>query len=146
LNLDPGARRDFCKIFIVEDDPDDRFITQEAFQDLKFPGKLKIFQDADELFSYLQSNLNKDGNLDLPELIILDLNMPEKDGFQTLRELKESVFFNNIPIIILSTSSQNEDLIKCLDLGAHKYITKPASYKNLVNTVESLIKKYCNGR
>ena len=145
MNSNISAKPDFCRIVIVEDDPDDRFITQQAFQDLNFSGKLLIFQDTDELLSYLQSNINKDCKPDLPELIILDLNMPKKDGIQTLRELKESSSFNNIPIIILSTSNSNDDLIKCLDLGAHKYITKPSSYKNLVNTVESLITKYCNG-
>lgn len=133
-------------IVIADDDPDDRFIAQKAFEDLGFSGSLRFARDGVELLNYMTSCAT---NFDhrfctLPELILLDLNMPLKDGWESLEEIKKLPGLQDIPVIIWTTSNDDEDRLRSIEMGASDFITKPGSYKKLLDSFLCLIEKYGN--
>jgi DNA-binding response OmpR family regulator len=98
-----------------------------------------FLEDGEELFDYL-NNKGKYENAEnpLPGLILLDLNMPKKDGREVLKELKESQQFRRIPVIILTTSKAEEDVLRSYDLGVSSFITKPVTFEELVHVVKNI--------
>jgi CheY-like chemotaxis protein len=127
-------------ILLAEDDPDDRKLTHDAFLENRLANELACVEDGEELMDYLHrrgkySNLR---NTPLPGLILLDLNMPRKDGREALKEIKADPELRRIPIVVLTTSKAEEDILRSYDLGVNSYVTKPVTFKSLVELVKIL--------
>jgi CheY-like chemotaxis protein len=122
-------------IVFADDDADDRLLLIEAFEENNLSYKLDFVEDGVELINYLIKNE------DQPSLILLDINMPRKDGKQILKELKENILWRHIPVIMFTTSKSPEDIRICYELGANSFIVKPSSFENLVD-VTNTIGKY----
>ena len=134
-------KKTFC-ILLVDDDPDDRYLLQTAFEESETPCRLDYVSDGDEIFSYLDKQAQPETSTEqLPDLILLDLNMPKKNGWQVLNELKQSPLFKHIPVVILTTSKSPEHVRKSYSLGASSFISKPSSFSNLVE-VTKILGKY----
>lgn len=126
-------------ILLVDDDEDDRYLTREAFQQ-QFPiSRISAVEDGEELMEFLNySGRYVGAEHALPELILLDLNMPRKDGREALREIKSNVIFRHIPIIILTTSDARDDIETSYVNGANSFITKPTSYQRLSEVTKAI--------
>jgi CheY-like chemotaxis protein len=127
-------------IVLADDDPDDRQLTEEAFSENRLVNQLHCVEDGEQLMDYLHrrgqyENLREEA---LPGLILLDLNMPRKDGREALKEIKADPALRRIPIVILTTSKAEEDIIRSYDLGVNSYVTKPVTFKSLVELVKVL--------
>ena len=134
------ASRDTFKILIAEDDADDRFLIEDAFAECKLEQQIEFVVDGVELMDYL----NRTGAYEvlahepLPNLILLDLNMPRKDGKTALKEIKSSPELCRIPVIILTTSKAQEDIIKTYGSGVNSFITKPVTFEKSVEVIDTL--------
>ena len=127
-------------ILIAEDDADDRFLLKAAFEENGFTDRLHFVENGVEVLEYLNkmtqdADAKSDGELKMPRFILLDLNMPKKDGREVLKELKQNAMLKNIPVIIFSTTNNEQEMRRCYELGANSYITKPNSFENLIKTV-----------
>jgi CheY-like chemotaxis protein len=127
---------------MADDDPDDRMLVKDALQETKLPQHLVCVEDGEELLNYLHrqgkyASLSPDQR---PGVILLDLNMPRKDGREALREIKDDPHLRQIPIVILTTSNANEDIQRTYDLGANSFIIKPRNFESLVDAIETLVK------
>ena len=111
-------------ILVVDDDKEDHLILQDYFGDIGLKEHLAYKENGKEAFDFLESLSEED----LPELIVLDLNMPILNGVQTLLQLKRSPRYKNIPVIIYSTSENENEKRKCLSYGALNYVVKPSTY------------------
>jgi CheY-like chemotaxis protein len=131
-------------VLMAEDDPDDRFLIEQAFLELQSRASLRFVEDGEELISYLvRSGKYTDPSLSpRPSLILLDLNMPKKDGREVLFEIKEDPELQKIPVVVWTTSNEIEDKIECQKAGASKYVTKPIDYARLVGAVRELVAQY----
>lgn len=126
-------------ILIAEDDADDRFLLQSAFEENGYTDKLHFVENGVDMLNYLHGIEKKDGNdALLPRFILLDLNMPKKDGREVLKELKQHNLFKKIPVIIFSTTNNEQEMRRCYEAGANSYITKPNSFESLIKTVAVL--------
>ncbi len=128
---------------MADDNPDDRFLTREAFYEANLKNKLDFVENGEDLMDYLFRK-NKYQNLvnePLPGLILLDLNMPRKDGREALKEIKSNPKLRKIPVIILTTSKAEEDILKTYDLGVNSFILKPISFDDFVDVIK-IISKY----
>lgn len=125
-------------ILIGEDDPDDRFLLQGAFEDVPGACNLQFVENGVELLDFLKTESTKNGNASYPEFILLDLNMPRKDGREVLAEIKTTPHLERIPVIIFSTTSNEREMKRCYELGANSYITKPNSFEALRETMQAL--------
>ncbi len=127
-------------ILMAEDDPDDRLFIEQAFNDLKISGKLHFVENGEELMNFLlRRGAYADPRLSpQPSLILLDLNMPKKDGRQCLMEIKSDSGLKDIPVVVWTTSNLEEDMARCYEAGADSYITKPASYPGLLEAVKEI--------
>ena len=127
----------YC-ILIVDDDNDDQYMIKQAFSTVNLTENVRTVNDGVELFEYLEkTGKYKDMNVPFPKVILLDLNMPKKDGRQCLKEIKEHPKLKKIPIVIYSTSSNPDDISYAYEHGASSYITKPYSYQELVNIMDT---------
>lgn len=119
-------------LLFAEDDEDDRLLVQSAFESVKAPFELYFAEDGEDLLNFLRHRGKySDGKITTPDLILLDLNMPKKDGRQALREIKSEPELSCIPIIILTTSKAREDITSCYTPGANTFICKPQTYVEL---------------
>jgi two-component system response regulator len=127
-------------ILMADDDPDDRAMTQEAFEEAKVVNDLRFVEDGVELLDYLhrRGKYADPASSPRPGIILLDLNMPRKDGREALAEMKADPRFKTIRVIILTTSKAEEDIIRSYNLSAASYITKPVTFKALVNVIRTL--------
>jgi CheY-like chemotaxis protein len=112
-------------IFVVDDDREDRQILQEYFEDIGMGERVRYFENGEQAIASLESSTKTSA---LPKLIVLDLNMPILNGTQALRILKHDPRFKQIPVIILSTSENEEEKRKCISYGAVDYLVKPMSF------------------
>jgi len=126
-------------ILVAEDDEEDRMLLQDALDEVKIKHAVNFVSNGQELIDSLNSYLIE--KKQLPDLILLDLNMPKKDGREALNEIKLNEKLRTIPIIILSTSNDKEDILNTYNLGGNSFITKPASYSSLLSIAKE-IKKY----
>jgi len=135
-------------ILMADDDPDDRFLAEQAFRELGNGGDLRFVQDGEELMHYLRrSGIYADPTVcPRPALILLDLNMPKKDGRQALAEIKSDPDLQSIHVAIWTTSQEMEDRIQCQKEGADDYVTKPAGYAELVSSIKRLVTRYSSNR
>jgi CheY-like chemotaxis protein len=125
---------------MADDDPDDRLMAQEAFEEARLVNELHFVNDGEELLDYLyrRGKYAARSPAQEPGLILLDLNMPKKDGRQALKEIKEDPALRHIPIVVLTTSRAEEDILRTYDLGVSSFITKPVTFAGLVELVQSL--------
>jgi two-component system, response regulator len=134
------SKKKQVNILIADDDPDDRLMTQDAFRENNLANQLYFVENGEELVNYLKG---VDGFSDrekypMPGLILLDLNMPKKDGREALKEIKSDNLLKRIPVIVLTTSKAEEDIIKSYDLGVNCFITKPVTFQGLVEVTKVL--------
>lgn len=125
-------------ILIAEDDADDRFLLQAAFEENGFKDTLQFVENGVEIIDYLNNIMTSQNNTNFPRFILLDLNMPKKDGREVLRELKQHPELKKIPVVIFSTTNNEQEMRRCYELGANSYITKPNSFESLLKTVAAL--------
>lgn len=127
-------------ILLADDDPDDRMLARDAFAESRFRNVLETVADGEELMDYLQHRGEYSGEnyRPHPSLILLDLNMPRKDGREALKEIKASPELRNIPVVVLTTSKAEEDILKTYDLGVNSFIIKPVTFEGLVDVVKTL--------
>ena len=127
-------------IVLAEDDPDDRMMAVEALEESRLANDLHIVEDGEELMDYLyhRGKFETLKNWYLPGLILLDLNMPKKDGREALKEIKADINLRRIPIVVLTTSDEEEDIYRTYDLGVNSFITKPVSFESLVEIMKML--------
>lgn len=127
------------KILMADDDADDRFFAKEAFEENKLANQLQFVENGEELMQYLlHEGIYTAENAPVPDIILLDINMPKKNGIQALKEIKAHESLKNIPIVMLTTSNSDEDIANCYSLGANSYITKPVTFEGLVDVLKSL--------
>ena len=119
---------------MVDDDRDDQYLVQEAWLDLDLKTELHFVSDGEELIQTLQDGLQGK----LPSLILLDLNMPRKNGRKALEEIKNNSDLCHIPVVILTTSKDPVDIHHCYKLGAAGFVTKPSNFDALLSTIQTI--------
>lgn len=127
-------------ILMADDDEDDRLLTLDALRESRVLNNLKCVQDGVELLEYLrrEGKFSDPETSPRPSLILLDLNMPRKDGREALQEIKADPTLRGIPVVILTTSKEEEDMLRGYDLGCASYITKPVNFEGLVELMKAL--------
>ena len=127
-------------ILIADDDADDRMLIKDAFESGKLNNKLAFVEDGEELLRYLRREGEYADMADqtYPGLILLDLNMPKMDGREALKELKADPHLQRIPVVVLTTSEAEEDIVRTYGLGVNSFITKPVTFGELVEVVKVL--------
>lgn len=135
--MDIGATSKAIEILLVEDSPGDVRLTQEVLKEAKVRNKLHIVNDGVEALTFLRRE-GKYANSPRPDLILLDLNLPKKDGREVLGEIKSDENLRRIPVVILTISKSEEDVLKSYDLHANCYITKPVDLNQFLKVVKSI--------
>ncbi len=125
------------EVLLVEDDPGDVLMTREAFEDHKLRNHLNVVSDGVEALAYLRGE-GRYAGATRPDLILLDLNLPRRDGREVLREVKADERLRRIPIVVLTTSEAEEDVLRSYDLHANAYITKPVDFERFVAVVRHI--------
>ena len=127
-------------ILMADDDPDDVLLTRKAFNRCRLANELNAVEDGEELMDYLHRR-GKYADPDVsprPGLILLDINMPRNDGREALREIKADPELRQIPVIVLSTSNAEQDILRGYDSSANSYITKPVTFEAISNAIRCL--------
>ena len=125
------------EVLLIEDDLGDVELTKEAMKATRLAVNLSVVRDGEEAMAYFR----KEGsytNAASPDLVLLDLNMPRKDGRDVLRDMKNDRTLNRIPVVVLTTSDSDEDIMKSYDLGASCYVTKPVGLEQFMKVVQSI--------
>lgn len=131
-NVDP------ITILMADDDEEDRELTRDALRAAHLANDIQFVGDGQELIDYLRRQGAYDhGDAERPGIILLDLNMPKKDGREALAEIKADDDLRKIPVVVLTTSSDEEDVIRSYDLGVNSFITKPVTFSSLVNVMSA---------
>jgi len=127
-------------ILVAEDDSEDCLFIKDAFKEGLLINGLRFVEDGEELMDYLRrTGKYKDPSFSpRPGIILLDLNMPKKDGREALKEIKSDPDLRSIPVVVLTTSKEEEDILRSYNLGANSYITKPVTFAGLVDAIKSL--------
>ncbi len=133
-NLEP------ITILMADDDPDDRLLVEDAFEEVQLENAFAFVEDGEQLMDYLHQRgaYRELAGSPPPGLILLDLNMPKKDGRQALREIKEDPDLRSIPVVILTTSQAEEDILRSYNLGANSFIVKPVTFDKLVDIIRKV--------
>jgi CheY-like chemotaxis protein len=137
--MNDGACRTIT-ILMADDDPDDCLLVSKAFKTSRLCNDLRFASDGEDLMDYLyeRGKYKEPGQAPRPGLILLDLNMPRKDGREALKEIKADRVLREIPVVVLTTSKDDEDILRSYHLGANSYIMKPVTFDGLVEVVKSL--------
>lgn len=127
-------------LLVADDDPEDRSMLVEALSENELSPELRFVEDGEQLLDYLENRgeFADTGKYPRPGLILLDLNMPKKDGREALTEIRSNPKFMDIPIVVLTTSKAEEDILRSYTLGASSYITKPVTFDGLVALIRDL--------
>jgi CheY-like chemotaxis protein len=127
-------------ILLADDDNDDRLLAKDALKESKLVNELFCVEDGEELLAYLkhEGKYSDERKYPRPGLILLDLNMPRKDGREALAEIKTDPNLKQIPVVVLTTSKAEEDIYKSYDLGVNSFITKPVTFEGLVKVMRNL--------
>lgn len=127
-------------ILFADDDPDDRMLVRDAFEESRLNCDLRCVEDGEELLDYLRrrGKYTSAQAAPRPALILLDLNMPRKDGREVIREIKADPDLRLIPIVVLTTTQAEEDVWRAYDLGVNSFIIKPVAFEALVEVVSTL--------
>lgn len=136
--VDAVQGREPFKLVIAEDDPDDRYFFEEALAECKVPHGVHFSEDGEDLLDHVFAR-GPHQDRPQPDLIVLDLNMPKIDGRKALSEIKANRLTRAIPVVVLTTSSNEDDILKIYDLGASSYITKPPGLDEFKGIVHELL-------
>jgi CheY-like chemotaxis protein len=126
---------------MADDDDDDRMLARKALRDSRLANDMRFVGDGDELMRYLRHQppyAATGSDTPRPGLILLDLNMPKKDGREALSEIKADPELRSIPVVVLTTSSAEEDVFRTYDLGVNSFITKPVTFEGLVDVMNTI--------
>ena len=131
---------DTITILMADDDADDRLMTKDALEEAKLANDIRFVENGEELMDYLRHYGKYSSLQDFPRpgLILLDLNMPKKDGREALAEIRSDPNLRPIPVVVLTTSKAEEDIYRTYDLGVNSFITKPVSFEGLVEVMRTL--------
>ena len=134
------ARARAVTILMADDDADDRDLTRDAMKESRISSELRCVEDGEELLDYLnrRGRYTEPQTAPVPGLILLDLNMPRKDGREALAEIKSDPALRHIPVVVLTTSKAEEDIYRTYDLGVNSFITKPVTFDGLVGVMRTL--------
>lgn len=135
--MTPGDSGIMIQILLVEDDPGDVLITREAFAENKVRNNLSVVADGETAMAFLR----REGDFAVaprPDLILLDLNLPRKAGHEVLAEIKSDADLQRIPVVVLTTSDAEEDIVRSYDLHANAYVTKPVDFDRFLNVVRQI--------
>lgn len=127
-------------VLMADDDPDDCLFVRDAFKQTRMVRDFRCVEDGQELLAYLRRE-GKYSDISLsppPDLVLLDLNMPVKDGREALREIKSSPELRTIPIVVLTTSGEERDIARSYELGASSFITKPADFSDFIDLAKTI--------
>lgn len=124
-------------ILMAEDDVGDQVLVKRAFQKARVINRLLIVNDGEELMQYIRRE-GRFTDARRPDLILLDLNMPKKDGREAMKEIKDDSDLRTIPVIVLTSSAADEDIVRSYNLGANSYIQKPVTFEKMVEVIETL--------
>jgi len=133
--VDPSIRS--IEILLVEDSPGDVRLTIEALRDGRVPNHLNVARDGVEALDFLHHR-GQFTDVPMPDLILLDLNLPRKDGREVLAEIKADPSLKRIPVVVLTTSSAEQDVLRSYDLHANCYITKPVDLDQFIRVVRTI--------
>ncbi|NED82611.1 response regulator [Streptomyces sp. SID11233] len=125
------------EVLLVEDDPGDELMTREAFEDNKIRNTLHVVRDGQEALDFLYRR-GAHGEAPRPDLILLDLNLPKYDGRQVLEQIKQDPELALIPVVVLTTSSAEEDILRSYKLHANAYVTKPVDLDQFIAAVRQI--------
>jgi CheY-like chemotaxis protein len=127
-------------ILMAEDDAEDRMLVEDAWEESRLCNPLRFVKDGEELMDYLhhRGEFSDPADSPRPWLILLDLNMPRKDGREALEEIKNDPKLRRIPVIVLTSSKAEEDIVRSYELGVCSYITKPVTFEKLVDVTKAL--------
>lgn len=127
-------------ILLADDDEEDRMMVQEALEEARLRNDLRCVVDGEDLLDYLhrRGRWSDPASSPRPGLILLDLNMPRKDGREALAEIKQDPHLRKIPVVVLTTSKAEEDILRSYDLGVNSFITKPVTFEALVQVALAL--------
>jgi len=131
---DPGHPID---VLLVEDDPGDELMTREAFEDNKIGNTLHVVRDGEEALDFLYRR-GAHQEAPRPDLILLDLNLPKYDGRQVLEKVKSDADLTDIPVVVLTTSAAEEDILRSYKLHANAYVTKPVDLDQFIRAVRQI--------
>lgn len=132
-----GEFGDPIRILLVEDNPGDQELTRQAFKRGRLYNRLDIVEDGEQAMAYLHGRPPFEGYA-RPDLILLDLNLPRKDGREVLAEIKQDPQLKVIPVIVLTTSEADSDVMRSYELNANSYMTKPVDFDNFVTSIQTL--------
>jgi CheY-like chemotaxis protein len=127
-------------ILMADDDPDDRMLAEDALRESHLTNQLVCVEDGEELIDYLfrRGKYTDPATSPRPGVILLDLNMPRKDGREALKEIKAHPELRNIPIVVMTTSKAEEDIYRTYNMGANSFIVKPVTFESLVEVMRSI--------
>lgn len=125
-------------ILMADDDDDDYLLTKKALEESRLLNTLIRVKDGEELLDYLHARGSFKGQAVRPGVILLDLNMPRKDGREALKEIKSDPNLSGIPVVIFTTSKAEEDISRSYQLGSNSFITKPVTFENLITVMKTL--------
>jgi CheY-like chemotaxis protein len=125
------------EVLLIEDDPGDELITREAFEHNKVSNRLNVAHDGQEGLDYLYRR-GKYQEAVRPDLVLLDLNLPKYDGRQLLEKIKSDPDLCRIPVVVLTTSSAEEDILRSYNLHANAYVTKPVDLDQFISAVRQI--------
>ena len=128
---------DEIHVLLVEDDPGDVLMTQEAFEHHKLRNQLHVVSDGVEALSFLRRE-GEHADAPRPGLVLLDLNLPRKDGRQVLEEVKNDESLRSIPIVVLTTSQAEEDILRSYNLHANAYVAKPVDFERFIDVIRQI--------
>ena len=132
-----GAEARVINVLLVEDDPGDVLMTQEAFEEHKVRNSLAVVNDGTEAIAYLRRE-GKYADAARPDLILLDLNLPRRDGREVLAEIKNDPDLCRIPVVVLTTSQADEDIVRSYQLHANAYVTKPVDFDRFISVIRQI--------
>jgi CheY-like chemotaxis protein len=135
MALSQPARQ--IEVLLIEDDPGDVLMTREAFEDYKLVNQLSVVQDGVEAMSFLQREAGFE-DAPRPDLVLLDLNLPRMDGREVLEAIKSDPELASIPVVVLTTSEAEEDVLRSYSLHANAYVTKPVDFDRFINVVRQI--------
>jgi CheY-like chemotaxis protein len=125
------------EVLLVEDDPGDVLMTQEAFADYKIANRLTVVTNGEDALAYVRKR-GRFADVPTPDLVLLDLNLPRRNGREVLRDIKEDPELRRIPVVVLTTSEAEEDVLAAYDLHANAYVRKPVDFEQFVAAVRAI--------
>jgi CheY-like chemotaxis protein len=134
---DRAAQATPIEVLLVEDDPGDILMTREAFEEHKIGNRLSVVSDGIEALAYLRQE-GPYADAVRPDLILLDLNLPRRDGLQVLQEIKSDESLRQTPVVVLTTSQADEDILRSYQLHANAYVTKPVDFDRFITVVRQI--------